>query len=109
MVEISKSGSGEGLGWVTGPGYSTSEEEIERLKGSCVSLSRILFILSNLLLRAEPQTSSVSPRETLLVPVLTRPLPVSDLRQILAVRGDVFAMLDELVAQALPQMACGGT
>ena len=26
MVEISKSGSGEGLGWVTGPGYSTREK-----------------------------------------------------------------------------------
>jgi hypothetical protein len=24
MVEISKSGSGEGLGWATGPGYSTA-------------------------------------------------------------------------------------
>ena len=24
MVEISKSGSGEDLGWVTGPGYSTT-------------------------------------------------------------------------------------
>jgi hypothetical protein len=26
MVEISMSGSGEGLGWATGPGYSTSHE-----------------------------------------------------------------------------------
>jgi hypothetical protein len=26
MVEISKSGSGEDLGWVTGPGYSTMQE-----------------------------------------------------------------------------------
>ncbi len=25
MVEISKSGSGEDLGWVTGPGYSTKK------------------------------------------------------------------------------------
>ncbi len=27
MVEISMSGSGEGLGWATGPGYSTARSE----------------------------------------------------------------------------------
>ncbi len=26
MVEISMSGSGEGLGWATGPGYSTARQ-----------------------------------------------------------------------------------
>ena len=26
MVEISMSGSGEGLGWATGPGYSTTHQ-----------------------------------------------------------------------------------
>ncbi len=28
MVEISKSGSGEGLGWVTGRGYSTGAQDL---------------------------------------------------------------------------------
>ena len=34
MVEISKSGSGEGLGWATGRGYSTSATPLLR---SCFS------------------------------------------------------------------------
>jgi hypothetical protein len=29
MVEISSSGSGEGPGWATAPGYSTDEEHLE--------------------------------------------------------------------------------
>ena len=33
MVEISKSGSGEGLGWVTGRGYSTDRREYRSYVG----------------------------------------------------------------------------
>ena len=32
MVEISKSGSGEGVGWVTGRGYATSCEDTTEVK-----------------------------------------------------------------------------
>ena len=35
MVEISKSGSGEGLGWVTGRGYSTKYPISESVGRAC--------------------------------------------------------------------------
>jgi hypothetical protein len=41
MVEISKSGSGEGSGWVTGPGYSTAQTN-----DTARSFGSVLFVSS---------------------------------------------------------------
>ena len=40
MVEISMSGSGEGLGWATGPGYSTIHEQVLVKSGSAFERRR---------------------------------------------------------------------
>ena len=52
MVEISQYGSGEGRGWVTGPGYSTTRQSMTPTAGpfGCGSagLAAILVALSPL-------------------------------------------------------------
>ena len=42
MVEISKSGSGEGRGWATGPGYSTNLDLLN-CKHSLAAASLCIF------------------------------------------------------------------